>query len=823
MESPGRAPRAFRPLACDPAAPTVPDRPPDVRLAPAAAARRAAFWLACAAPAAAAAGPSADDLHDTVRAYRVVRARGPVRIDGRDDDEVWRRAPFDDRFTERQPELGARPPYRTAFKAAYDDRALYVFVRVEIPPETIRVRTLRRDSFGIFADDDVVLKIDPMHDRRTAYVFGTNAAGAQIDSLTLEDGRVFLSQWDGVWEARARRTATGYDVEFKIPFATLGVRGTQGTTMGFDISRDHADRNATYDWRLIVPPASPASASNFGVLEGFSGIAGGRAVEFVPYVLGRTDFSRSFSIDPRARPNLAAGGNLRVQFATASFVEASVLTDFAQVEVDNVQVASDRFPLFFPERRPFFINGLDTFNFGVPREAQLFFSRRIGLVDRKPVAIAGGLKAYGREGPLSFGILHVQTLGSKADDARGLPEADPESTTVGRVRVQATKTVNVGVMALGNHVFGDGRPDSAAGGFNAQYISHDGRVQGYGFVAGSWVKTPAEPGTAGEDGRPVTGATPARSSLGTSAYGQLQYRGLYVRPRTSWLFSSRGFAAPLGFYRRPGTARHDVAIDFVPRPRDLGLREIAIGPSYTAEVTPDYDRLLTQRVQGRISFQWRAGATLEYAAGHLRDDVQNDFVLFGYTVPAALYTGMTQRASFRLGGSRPVQFRVGYNVTETFGGILHRPSVGATIRMGPHVTVQGGYDHVVGYVVSRDQTFDFGFANGSFTLAFTPNVAIDNMLRLDMSPGNEAFGLQSRLRARYLPGSDLYVVYRNQIPFGARALERPYHEVIVKLTYYLRAIVRPRARRRTRAGRRRTASRRPLAAPGPHGPRRGAA
>ncbi len=745
------------------------------------------------------AAPSADALHAPVRTYRAVRAHGPVRIDGRPDDEVWRRAPVEDRFVERQPELGGEPPVRTSFQVAYDDKALYVFVRAEIPPETIRVRTLRRDSFGIYDDDDVVLKIDPLHDRRTAYILGVNAAGAQIDSLALEDGRVFLPQWDGVWQAKTRRTARGYDVEFEIPFATLGVRGHQGSRMGFDISRDHADRNATYDWRLIVPPASPASASNFGVLEGIEGIRGGRAVEIVPYVLGRTDFTRSFSVDPRARPNLAAGGSVRVQLGTASYVEGSVLTDFAQVEVDNVQVATDRFPLFFPERRPFFINGLDTFNFGLPGQAQLFFSRRVGLVDRQPVAIAGGVKAYGREGPVSFGILHVQTLGSRKDPVRGLPDADPTSTTVGRVRVQATRTVNVGAMALGNHVFGDRAPDSAAGGVDAQLISRDGRVQGYGFVAGSWVRHPAEAGSVdASTGAPEASGSPERTALGTTAYASLAYRGLYVRPRTSWLYSSRDFEAPLGFYRRPGTARHEAAIDFVPRPTELGLREISIGPSYAADVAPDYTKLLTQRVMGRISLVWRKGATLTYSAGHLRDDVQRPFVLYGYDVPARLYTGMVQSASFRLGGRRPVQFRIGYDVSESFDGILHRPSIRATIRMGPHLTIDGGYNHVIGYIGSRDQRFDFGFANGSVTVAFSPNVALDNIVRLDLSPGSEGFGLQSRLRARYLPGSDLYVVYRTNVPFGSQALQSPYHELIVKLTYYFRAIL-PASRHRRRA------------------------
>src|SRR5690606_26286012 len=168
--------------------------------------------------------------------------------------------------------------------------------------------------------------------------------------------------------------------------------------------RDHPSRNATYDWALIVPPRSPMAASQFGDLTGLRNSQAQRAIEFTPYMLLRTDLEPRWTLDPRRRPNYAAGGDLRVQIGAGSYVEASLLTDFAQVEADEVQVARDRFPLFFPERRPFFINGLDVFNFGRPGEAQLFFSRRIGLVDGRPVPILGGLKVYGRSGIVSYGI-----------------------------------------------------------------------------------------------------------------------------------------------------------------------------------------------------------------------------------------------------------------------------------------------------------------------------------------------------------------------------------------------------------------------------------
>ena len=318
------------------------------------------------------------------RAYRAMRAVDAITVDGRATERTWQLAPPDDRFTERQPEVGAEPPLRTTVRVAYDDSNLYVFIECESEPGDVIVRTLRRDNGGIYDDDTVTVKIDPSNNNRDAVALGVNAEGAQIDSLALDDGGQWITEWDAVWFAETVRRDDGYTVEYQIPFAILGIKSAKEKVIGFNISRDHPRRNATYDWRLFVPPRSPMSASQFGDVTGLRDVQAQRAIELTPYALARTNLQPEFTVDPRRRPNLATGGDLRLQVGEASYIEASFNTDFAQVEADEVQVARDRFPLFFPERRPFFINGLDAFNFGRPSEAQLFFSRRVGL-DRKSV------------------------------------------------------------------------------------------------------------------------------------------------------------------------------------------------------------------------------------------------------------------------------------------------------------------------------------------------------------------------------------------------------------------------------------------------------
>ena len=727
------------------------------------------------------------------RTYEAHRAVDEIVIDGKADEKTWRQAPKDSRFRERQPNLGETPPVKTTIRVAYDDFAIYVFVDCESKKGDVIVRTLRRDNDGIFADDTVTIKFDPTHNRRNGYAFSVNAEGAQVDALGLDDGRQFLRQWDAVWTAETVRRDDGWTAEFRIPFYVLGIKSAKERTIGFDVSRDHPSRNATYDWRLFIPPRSPMSTSQFGDVTGLRNIKSQRALEYTPFVLARTNFGPDLGLDPATKPTFATGGDARVQIGAGSYVEGSLLTDFAQVEADEVQVARNRFPLFFPERRPFFINGLDVFQFGRDREAQLFFSRRVGLAERTPVPILGGAKVYGRSGPISYGLLQVQTLGTPEDPSRGLVASNPASFSVGRMRVQTTRHLNVGFLALGKAELGVPDEDHAAGGVDAQVIALDGRLQYYGFLAGTYNERPAIPDTEDEEtGAPVPGRA-ASPDLGTSAYSILEYRGLYVRPSVFWLWADDDFDPALGFYRRTGATRQQASVNFAPRPRVAGLREIVFGPRYSVETTPDYSRRLGREGASRMQINWANGSELSYEAVYFSDLVQQDFELYTYTIDAGLYTGFRNRVGGRSPGRRALQVDGAYEHIELFGGSAHQPNLGLTARIGKHLTIGSSYTHLVGRLRDRDETFNFGFANGNVDIAFNRFIAFDNLVRLDLSPGNQRIGLQSRFRWRYLPGSDIFLVYRTNQPLGTDLPgmpREPFHELTLKVTYYLRAMIR---------------------------------
>jgi hypothetical protein len=394
---------------------------------------------------------------------------------------------------------------------------------------------------------------------------------------------------------------------------------------------------------------------------------------------------------------------------------------------------------------------------------------------------------------MTYGFLQVQTMGVDEDPSRGIVPSQPDSYTVGRVRVQATDALNVGMIAMGQHRFSTDDEDSSAGGLDAQVVALGGKIQYYGFVAGSYTQTQASPAVLDDAGAVTSAFAPADETIGHSAYQFLEYRGLYVRPSAFWLWSSETFDSRMGFYRRPGSSRQQVNLRFVPRPRIWGLREVEFGPTYTIEADPAYEQRLGQSAAGRVGATWRNGAALGYDISHFVDDVQADFDLYTHTVQARRYTGFRHNWSGETPSRRALQFNANYEIVELFGGLAHQPAAGVTARLGKHFAFGGRYTHLVGHLAEDDETFNFGFANGNLDVAITRNLAFDNLARLDLSPLRQRFGMQSRLRWRFQPGSDLFVVYRADSPFGdddpSGPPREPFHEFTVKVSWYLRTFV----------------------------------
>ena len=388
--------------------------------------------LSCAAlvslsallPASAAAHPPGRDL-DEAKEVRAVRRQGEVRVDGRLDEGAWEKAEAVEDLVERKPRLRGVPGERTVMLILVDRDALYIGVRCyDRSPNEVRARTLTRDSFAVFSDDAVSVKIDAGHDHRTTLGFVLNPAGARLDYRGLDESS-FKSEFDAVWEGAAARTAEGWSAEIRIPFSELGLSKAElPERIGFNLTRDHNRSNATYDWSLSPPPYGPIAASRYGHLVGLDAGRGaqesatpgeakgsGSSWAVAPYLLGGFERSRpEADAEPENDLLADAGLDAEIRYGARGRAQLTVNTDFAQVDLDDQVVNLGRFSLFLPEKRDFFLEDAEAFSFGRPESAQAFHSRRIGLDRRSTVPILAGAKIVDRPAPgLQLGVLDVVT------------------------------------------------------------------------------------------------------------------------------------------------------------------------------------------------------------------------------------------------------------------------------------------------------------------------------------------------------------------------------------------------------------------------------
>jgi hypothetical protein len=687
--------------------------------------------------------------------------RGVLAIDGRLDEPDWARAPVGDGFVERVPDPGATPPVRTEVRVLVDRDALYVGVTAFLAEgETPRALELTRDSFRVWDDDAITVKVDVRRDRRSTVGFAVNPAGAQVDFVALDNGRVFRREVDAVWEAGTSVREDAWVAEFRIPSAALRLPpGSADRIVGFNVTRDHNARQATYDWSHLPPELGAMTAQYYGDLDGLAGLGGGRPLILNPYFLATWPGREAWNLPVEPK----AGGEVRLRLAQDVWGEITFLTDFAEVDLDAQVVNLDRFPLFFPERRPFFLTGLDVFEFGAQQEAQLFFTRRIGLDDdADPVPIYGGLKVYGREGPVSFGVLDV---GTAATD-----EVPAANWGVARARVNLGEASYVGALFGSRAYLSD--PDAPPGeldpephfsvGVDGLVRVLDGRLELGGFGA-------------------FTSREGPEPSEGLAGRAALRWRGRQWMPSASVLYVQQGFRPELGFLRRPAIFQANAAIPWLDRQPVDGVRQIQLGVSGRLEASDVFDELL--RLSGGWSAEletderWRLAAEAEY----VQDVVREPFELVpDLQIDAGEYRGVRAQVGVSSPSMRnPV---VSLDLTAQnafFGGTAYRADASFAAAFGPHFRASVG---AAGALLDfRGRALIPTLALNSI-LTVTPSAQMVFDVVGQVNTVAERFIGMARLRWRYLPGSDLFLVWREDLRYGGPALESE-RRVTLKLSY----------------------------------------
>jgi len=367
-----------------------------------------------AAPAAAQEPLGSAASRDVV--WPLPQIQGEIRVDGRSDDPAWQAVPPLP-MTVYLPAYGADPTERTEARIGYDSDAIYVMVDAwESHKGGVRASSMIRDDDS--PGDFLNVLLDTFGDRQNAVTFSTTPGGQRNDwtiSNDAQDDAALSPAWNGVWDLVVRRGADGWHAEFRIPFTTLRFTTRNGRAeLGLSINRLTAHSNERVTFPAIEPSAplalwKPSRWQRVSI----ENISTARSFRVTPYVMAGSEGTRA--PDPVLSPwhrdqRVEAGGDLKTALSPNLTLDVTVNTDFAEAEVDDQRVNLTRFPLFYPERRAFFVERAGTFEVQTGEVDLLFNSRRVGLTpDGEPVRLLGGGRLVGQVGGWDVGLFDVQT------------------------------------------------------------------------------------------------------------------------------------------------------------------------------------------------------------------------------------------------------------------------------------------------------------------------------------------------------------------------------------------------------------------------------
>ena len=477
----------------------------------------------------------------------IANAQRPL-VDGRIQEAAWTSVEPFTAFVQQEPNQGQPVSERTEIRFLMDDLTLFVgVICFDSEPQNILVSQSRRDS-DLTDSDSIRILLDTFNDGQNAFVFGTNPFGIEYDGQVRSEGQAGLTgggggfnvDWDGDWVVRTQRLEHGWEAEFAIPLRTLRYVAGQERTWGVNALRIIRRKNEQSFLSPVPRGYNLYRVSIAGKLTGLD-LPPQRDLKFVPYVSGDINDDRSLASDTVDR-SANAGLDFKWGIRTDLTLDLTLNTDFAQVEADEQQLNLTRFPVFFPEKRPFFLENAQLFQLGQPQAIDLFFSRRIGLLGNgEPIDIVAGGRLSGRLGGFNVGALNMQTE-SAVDERTGATLAPANNFTVLRAQREFGRS-SLGAMFVGRRGTGE---RAAAGDYNRAYgvdlgwqATANGRV--FAFLART--DSPARNGGSDYAGRAAYTHT-HQFWTATGAYAQVGER---FNPEVGFL-RRRGFRQLEGRY-----------------------------------------------------------------------------------------------------------------------------------------------------------------------------------------------------------------------------------------------------------------------------------
>lgn len=694
----------------------------------------------------------------TVRAYRVTN---PPELDGIVDEPVWLRMEPARDFVQREPNEGQPASEPTEVRFGFDDNNLYIgIICFDSEPDGIVITQNRRD--GALRDtDSIEILLDTFHDHQNAVIFGTSPTGIEYDGQVSKAGQgrggagaparaggqggssggaqrggssAFNLNWDGVWKVRSRITARGWESEMVIPFKTLRYRLGAGKAWGVNITRNLRRRNEQSYWFPLTRAFSLYQIEMAGDLEGLE-LKRHRNLKLLPYVLAGLDqnYNRATGQSKFARD---AGLDVKYSLSSSMTLDATFNTDFAQVEVDDEQINLSRFDLFFPEKRPFFLENAGTFEFGSPREVELFFSRRIGIdPSGVEVPIDAGVRISGKAGRYNFGVLDMQTR-----QVDGVTPAN--NFSVLRVNREFRNRTSVGIIGVNRQAVNS--TDSARA-FNRTFGA-DANI-GLGRYA-NWFNYVARTQTPGLEGRDQAFSSAVH-------YDDENHRG-----DVGYLEVGRNFNPEVGFIRRVGFRKPYFGYRYTFHPEGERLRSFAPHFQWNSWYTRGTNRKESGFEHYHFDTRWQDNSSLGIAYNRNFERLDEAFEVFpGISVLPGRYQYGEVVANYGTDPTARFFTRGNVSVGDFYGGTIRTVNINGGYLHSQNVTLSGGY--LRNFINLPEGSFNTDLVGLRFQWSFTPKRYLQSFTQYNSR--THQVGSNIRLALLSTSSTGFFLVYNTRV------------------------------------------------------------
>jgi hypothetical protein len=653
-----------------------------------------------------------------------------IHLDGVLDEPDWAAAPTIDNLTMSEPTAGGAPTARTSVRVLTSRDAIVIGIVCDDPePRRIVSFTRQRDAV-LDTEDHVAIVLDTFLDGRSGYLFAVNPAGARYDALINPGGADANPEWDGIWDAATHRDAHGWSVEIWIPIQTLAFkRGLAQWHLNVERRiqrRQETDRwvSARPDWVLTQTSRAglltdlPDFSVGLGLTVRPAGIVGGGIP--APDAAVENDSHASLDMFQRLGPNVNAA--------------ASINTDFAETEVDTRRANLTRFPLFFPEKRTFFLEGSDIFTFGLALSDRIipFFSRRIGLLEGQEVPINLAGKINGRVGGTNFGAVIA--------DTRAVDNLTP-GPALGAFRVKQNVFGESSVGVIGT--FGD-----PTGAEQIWVVGSDFTYQTSHFHGGKNLRI-------GVSGEVMNRSTSAGDRTTTAA--RIDY------PNDLWNWWAGvtrigdAFQPPLGFVPRPGIYAYDTGLDWSPRPHNGWLRQ-AFPQLEPTLVTDLHGRWESYEVfTAPINWRFESGDRVEFNVVPEGERFDVPFDLNGVVIPPAAYQWLRYRLEAGSAAKRLFSAQATWRFGGFYSGTLDQFLLVGSWHPSDLISVDFSGERDIGKL--REGHFTETLIGIKPTFNISSRLTASVFIQYDTTTAS--LGTNSRLRWTVTPVAELFVVYNH--------------------------------------------------------------